>query len=206
MATRWQRYAQQLSSHPYHAAISSSPCFSFGARDDDDHDGDHTVARNSLALTPHDSGGVAGALLVSPRALGELPPGAVASSDRFFVSPAPTASLVDDGDGDAAAAGEVHDLRGTAVLVETYSSDPKAEFLESMADMAAACGAEEMPEPEYREFMEELLSCYLDRNDRGVHRHVLAAYDDLNARRWPAKRRRPILGLIKMNPCVPGRW
>ncbi|XP_066308295.1 transcription repressor OFP14-like [Miscanthus floridulus] len=199
MATRWQRCAQQLSSHPYHSAISSSPSFSLGARGDDDHDGDYAAAGNSLA--PHDGGGggVADAL-ASPRMPGELPPGAVSASDRFFVSPAPTASLVDDD----AAAGEA--LRGAAVLVETYSSDPRAEFLESMADMAAACGAEGMPEPEYREFMEELLSCYLDRNDRGVHRHVLAAFDDLTARRWPHKRRRPILGLMKMNPCVSGRW
>jgi uncharacterized protein (TIGR01568 family) len=192
MATRWQRCAQQLSSHPYHSAISSSPSFSLGARDDDDHDGDHAAGNR------HDSG--AGAL-ASPRVPGDLPPGAVSASDRFFVSPAPTASLVVDDD---AAAGEA--LRGAAVLVETYSSDPRAEFLESMAGMAAACGAEGMPEPEYREFMEELLSCYLDRNDRGVHRHVLAAFADLTARRWPHKRRRPILGLMKMNPCVSGRW
>ncbi|KAG0536209.1 hypothetical protein BDA96_03G044900 [Sorghum bicolor] len=200
MATRWQRCAQQLSSHPYHSAISSSPSFSLGDHhhDDDDDDGDH-AAGNSVALAPHDNLGA----LASPRVAGDLPPGAVSASDRFFVSPAPTASLVVDD----AAAGEVHTLRGAAVLVETYSSDPRAEFLESMADMAAACGAEGMPEPEYREFMEELLSCYLDRNDRGVHRHVLAAFADLTARRWPHKRRRPILGLMKMNPCVSsGRW
>jgi uncharacterized protein (TIGR01568 family) len=200
MATRWQRCAQLLSSHPYHAAISSSPSFSLGARDDDD--GDH-AAGSSLA-PPHDSGRVAVAgALASPRTASELPPGAVLASDRFFVSPAPTASLVDD----TAAAGESESeaLRG-AVLVETYASDPRAQFLESMAGMAAACGAEAMPEPEYREFMEELLSCYLDHNDRRVHRHVLAAFADLTARRWPPKRRRPILELMKMNPCVSGRW
>ncbi|KAF8663167.1 hypothetical protein HU200_055768 [Digitaria exilis] len=66
-----------------------------------------------------------------------------------------------------------------------------------MEEMAAAYGAEGMPAPEYREFMDELLSCYLERNDRGVHQHVLAAFAELTARRWPTtKRRRPLRGLI----------
>ncbi|KAJ1282276.1 hypothetical protein BS78_03G039600 [Paspalum vaginatum] len=188
--TRWQRYAQLLSSHPYHSAISSAPCFALGARDDD-----HGSFAPQQEL--HSPG--AGALASPGTAAGaELLPRA---SDRFFVSPAPTASLVDDA---AAGTGEAA-LRG-AVLVETYSSDPRGRFLESMAEMAAACGAEGMPAPEYREFMDQLLSCYLERNDRRVHRHVLAAFDDLNARRWPNKRRRPLRGLMKMNPCVSGGW
>jgi len=129
--------------------------------------------------------------LASPRPAAEL---AVSATDRFFVSPARTASLV-DGAGEA--------LRG-AEVVETYSSDPRGQFLESMAEMAAAYGAEGMPAPEYREFMEELLSCYLERNDRGVHPHVHAAYADLTARRWPSRRRRQLRGLMKINPCVSG--
>ncbi|OEL32519.1 hypothetical protein BAE44_0006463 [Dichanthelium oligosanthes] len=198
MATRWQRCAQLLSSHPYHSAISSAPCFALGARDDDNDDGggDHgatgTVVAGNHAL--QDSG--VGALLASPWPAAELPRGAVAATDRFFVSPARTASLVD-----GAGAGEA--LRG-AVLVETYSRDPRGRFLESMSEMAAAYGAEGMPVPEYREFMEELLSCYLERNDRGVHPHVLAAFADLTARRCPAKRRRPLRGLMRINPCVSG--
>ncbi|PAN32592.1 hypothetical protein PAHAL_5G498700 [Panicum hallii] len=195
MATRWQRCAQLLSSHPYHSAISSAPSFSLGARDDDGTGGggDHGAAGAAAGnFAPQDSG--VGAL-ASPRPAAELPRGAVSATDRFFVSPARTASLVDDGAGEA--------LRG-AVPVEAYSSDPRGQFLESMAEMAAAYGAEGMPAPEYREFMEELLSCYLERNDRGVHPHVLAAYADLTARRWPSKRRRPLRGLMKISPCVSG--
>ncbi|RCV24964.1 hypothetical protein SETIT_5G128600v2 [Setaria italica] len=197
MAARWQRCAQLLSSHPYHSAISSAPSFALDAGDDGGGSGSGdrgvagTVAAGSFA--PQDRG--VGAL-ASPRpAAPELPRGAV-SADRFFVTPARTASLVDD-----AGAGEA--LRG-AVLVEAYSSDPRGQFLESMAEMAAAYGAEGMPAPEYREFMEELLSCYLERNDRGVHPHVLAAFADLTARRWPTKRRRPLRGLMRINPCVSG--
>ncbi|KAK3164068.1 hypothetical protein QOZ80_1AG0012210 [Eleusine coracana subsp. coracana] len=171
MATRSQRYAQLLSSHPYHSSISSSPSFTLNAADG--------------GARPQDNGLGAPA---SPR-LTELP----RASDRFFVSPARTASLVDAGEA----------LCG-ALLVETYSSDPRAEFLESMAEMAAACGADGMPAPEYGEFMEELLACYLERNDRAVHRHVLAAFADLTARRRPAKRKRPFRGLMKINPCVSG--
>ncbi|CAO2193943.1 unnamed protein product [Urochloa humidicola] len=185
MATRWQRCAQLLSSHPYHSAISSAPCFSLGERDsdsDDDASGDHGAAGAVVAgnnnFAPQDTGVGAPA---SPR------PAVVAASDRFFVTPSRTASLADD-----------------AVAVETYSSDPRGQFLESMAEMAAAYGAEGMPAPEYREFMEELLSCYQERNDRGVHPHVLAAFAELTARRWPAKRRGALRGLMKMNPCVSG--
>ncbi|KAG2595262.1 hypothetical protein PVAP13_5KG061400 [Panicum virgatum] len=191
MATRWQRCAQLLSSHPYHSAISSAPSFALGASDDADGGGggDHGAAGAvDGSFAPQDSG--AGAL-ASPRPAAEL---AVSATDRFFVSPARTASLV-DGAGEA--------LRG-AEVVETYSSDPRGQFLESMAEMAAAYGAEGMPAPEYREFMEELLSCYLERNDRGVHSHVHAAYADLTARRWPSRRRRPLRGLMKINPCVSG--
>ncbi|GJN32218.1 hypothetical protein PR202_gb20707 [Eleusine coracana subsp. coracana] len=173
MATRSQRYAQLLSSHPYYSSISSSPSFTLNATDG----GDHGGAR------PQDDGLGAPA---SSRPT-ELP----RASDRFFVSPARTASLVDAGEA----------LCG-ALLVETYSSDPRAEFLDSLAEMAAACGADGMPAPEYGEFMEELLACYLDRNDRAVHRHVLAAFADLTARRLPAKRKRPFRGLMKINPCV----
>lgn len=203
MAARWQRCAQLLSSHPYHSAISSSPSFDLAAQGDDggsvSGSGDRGVAGTVAAgsFAPQDSG--VGAL-ASPRpAEAELPRGAVSASDRFFVTPARTASLVDDTD--AGGAGEV--LQG-AMVVEAYSSDPRGQFLDSMAEMAAAYGAEGMPAPEYREFMEDLLSCYLERNDRGVHPHVLAAFADLTARRWPAKRRRPLRGLMRINPCVSG--
>ncbi|CAO2205359.1 unnamed protein product [Urochloa humidicola] len=198
MATRWQRCAQLLSSHPYHSAISSSPSFALGAHDG----GDHVAAGAFVAgnFAPQDT--ALGALASPRQPAAELPPGTFAASDRFFVTPARTASLADDaGGGGGGGAGEA--MRG-AVVVEAYSSDPRGRFLESMAEMAAAYGAEGMPAPEYREFMEELLSCYLERNDRGVHPHVLAAFAELTARRWPAKRRRPLRGLMKMNPCVSG--
>ncbi|CAL4951996.1 unnamed protein product [Urochloa decumbens] len=186
MATRWQRCAQLLSSHPYHSAISSAPCFALGVRDDSDNDDDAAAA----VVAPQDTG--VGAPASPPRP-------AVAASDRFFVTPARTASLADDAAAAGGGAGEA--MRG-AVAVEAYSSDPRARFLESMAEMAAAYGAEGMAAPEYREFMEELLSCYLERNDRDVHRHVLAAFAELTARRWPAKRRGALRGLMKINPCA----
>ncbi|KAF8663166.1 hypothetical protein HU200_055767 [Digitaria exilis] len=78
MATRWQRCAQLLSSHPYHSAISSAPCFGLGTHDDVA-DGDHGATAGAVA---------AGKL--------ELPRGALSATDRFFVSPARTASLVGD--------------------------------------------------------------------------------------------------------------
>ncbi|XP_062199930.1 transcription repressor OFP12-like [Phragmites australis] len=195
MATRSQRYSQLLSSHPYHSAISSAPSFALGASDGGDNGTGAVAVAGSPASVQDDGVGA----LASPR-LTELPRGAVSASDRFFVSPARAASLVDA----AGARKGAGDALWGAVLVETYSSDPRGQFLESMAEMAAACDAEGMPAPEYREFMEEMLSCYLERNDRGVHRHVLAAFADLTARRWPTKRRRPLRRLMKINPCVSG--
>jgi uncharacterized protein (TIGR01568 family) len=189
MATRSQLYTQLLSSHPYHSSISSSPSFALDATDGS---GDHGTG--AVAYPRQQDGGL-GAPLASPR-LTELPRGAVCASDRFFVTPARTASLVD-----AASAGAGEALSG-ALLVEMYSSDPRAEFLESMTEMAAACGADGMPLPERQELMEELLSCYLERNDRAVHRHVLAVFADLTTRRRPTRRTRPLWGLLKINPCV----
>ena len=92
MATRWQRCAQLLSSHPYHSAISSAPCFALGARDDDDDEGDHGAAgAGAFAgnFARQDNGPGA---LTSPRPAAELPRGAVSATDRFFVSPARSAS------------------------------------------------------------------------------------------------------------------
>lgn len=196
MAMRSQRYAHVLSSHPYHSAISSAPSFALGGRDDN---GVAAVAGSSTLQQQdgHVGDAPAPAAEASPR-LTELPRGAVSAPDRFFVSPARTASLVD-------AAGAGVELRG-AVQVETYTSEPREEFLASMAEMATARCADGMPEAEYWEFMEELVSCYLERNDRGVHRHIFAAFADLTAgapRRRPAKKR-PLRRLMR-SPCVSGR-
>ncbi|KAL6626872.1 hypothetical protein ACP70R_030598 [Stipagrostis hirtigluma subsp. patula] len=181
MAARSQRYTQMLSSHPYHSAIMSAPPFALDASDDDDagdDDGTGVVAGGS-AVNDDGVGVPAAARLV------ELLPQAVVSAlDSLFVSLAPTGSAVD-------AAGA---LQG-AVPVQTYSSDPRAQFMASMAEMAAACGTKGMAEANYWEFMEELLLCYLERNDQAVHEYVLAAFADLTeadltARRCPKKRRR----------------
>ncbi|KAL6848042.1 hypothetical protein ACP4OV_022170 [Aristida adscensionis] len=208
--TRSHRYAQLLSSHPYHFAISSAP--SFGTRDDDG-DGDHgtggafAVAASS-AVTGYGAGAGAGEP-ASPRLLDLLRE----ASARFLVSAAPpAASLAEAAQAGAAAAaagsgGGGAALRG-AVPVETYSRDPKGEFLESMTEMVAACDAEGMPEPQYREFMAALLSCFLERNDQAVHRHVLAAFADVAASRSPAtkkKKKRPLRRLMNMNPLRFGR-
>ncbi|TVU21509.1 hypothetical protein EJB05_31149, partial [Eragrostis curvula] len=137
--------------------------------------------------------------------ISSAPSFALDKTDGAVATSWPSSRQQDDDGLDALASPRLTEqaLRG-ALLVETYSSDPRAEFLESMAEMAAGCDAEGMTAPEYREFMEELLACYLERNDRDVHRHVLAAFADLTARRRPTKRTRSLRGLMKINPCVSG--
>ncbi|KAL6626871.1 hypothetical protein ACP70R_030597 [Stipagrostis hirtigluma subsp. patula] len=183
MATRSQRYTHMLSSHPYHSAISSAPPFALGAGDGD---GDHCAA---------------GAVAVSSAAKDDgIRVGALASApDSFFLSPARTArSSTRPARARAALPG--------AVPVETYSSDPKGQFLDSMAEMAAAWGTKGMTKAKYWEFMDDLLRCYLERNDLAVHEYVLAAFADLTeadlvARRLPKKRRR-LRRLMKLGACV----
>ncbi|KAG0492143.1 hypothetical protein HPP92_005256 [Vanilla planifolia] len=137
------------------------------------------------------------------------PPSAVPKSDRFFISPATSGSIApataDDDSSlsspplspeSSCAAGEVP---GCGVAVMTFSKEPYEDFRRSMKDMMDArhVGPKQ---PLDWDFMEELLFCYLELNDRSVHKYILKAFTDLTVsfrrgeserlRRAPAVRRR----------------
>lgn len=79
------------------------------------------------------------------------------------------------------------------VAVMTFSVAPYEDFRRSMREMADAHWArQEAPAPAVDwDFMEELLFCYLQLNDRAVHKDILRAFTDtvaaLRRRRRPPK-------------------
>lgn len=149
-----------------------------------------------------DNGGkTGGVLLESPRVINPTPD--VCSTHRFFAGPGSSSSLMEEsrtsvtttseGIGSsstpttsAASAetttevgGDPKEVMGTDdfIAVFTYSPSPYDDFRHSM---------EEMIEARLRlqgkvdwEFMEELLFCFLDLNDKKSYKYILSAYVDL---------------------------
>ncbi|CAL9112040.1 unnamed protein product [Musa acuminata var. zebrina] len=140
------------------------------------------------------------------------PPAAFCSSERFFVSsgasnslhrgarrnnassswssrsPSPSSSSRTNEAGAEA--------RGDGVAVVTFSKDPYDDFRRSMQGMVDARHVEPN-QPLDWDFMKELLFCYLELNDRSVHKHILRAFTDLTVsfrRRAAAERRRAPAG------------
>ncbi|RWW02045.1 hypothetical protein GW17_00034888 [Ensete ventricosum] len=140
----------------------------------------------------------------SPRYDEDPPPNAFRPTERFFVSPATSNSLLRDARPSAAASASSPScsssctsdpgaaVPGGGVAVMTFSKDPYDDFRRSMQDMVEA----RHPDPNRAldwDFMEELLFCYLELNDRKVHKDILRAFTDVIVsvrRREMALRRR----------------
>ncbi|RRT68379.1 hypothetical protein B296_00008707 [Ensete ventricosum] len=115
------------------------------------------------------------------------PPAAFCSSERFFVSSGASSRTNEAG----------AEARGGGVAVVTFSKDPYDDFRRSMQGMVDARHVEPN-QPLDWDFMKELLFCYLELNDRSVHKHILRAFTDLTVsfrRRAAAERRRAPAGI-----------
>lgn len=111
----------------------------------------------------------------SPR-LTEPPPEPIRASERFFVKPGSSSSLIEEA---RLSTGSLPpQCEGQAVAI--LSRDPDADFRRSMLEMVDARHVDP-EEPLDWEFMEELLYCFLQLNDRGVHKHIVRAFTDIAA-------------------------
>lgn len=68
------------------------------------------------------------------------------------------------------------------VGIMTFSTDPYKDFMSSMKRMAETHHADASQPLDWDwDFLEELLLCYLELNDKSIHKHVLRAFSDLTA-------------------------
>ncbi|WOL10870.1 transcription repressor OFP14-like [Canna indica] len=118
----------------------------------------------------------------SPRYDEDPPPDAFRSSERFFVSPDTSNSLLEEAQLPSAGSSRTSDAGpaapGGRVAVTTFSKDPYHDFRRSMQDMVEEQHADRHQDLDW-DFMEELLFCYLELNDRCLHRYILRAFADL---------------------------
>ncbi|XP_019457593.1 PREDICTED: transcription repressor OFP14-like isoform X2 [Lupinus angustifolius] len=127
----------------------------------------------------------------SPR-LVEIPHD-LCGSTRFFVKPGFSRSLVDDAmtkmfdpeeSGSNKSAKTQYD-KNTVVLPDNcitllkYSLSPYEEFRRSMKEIVEARGKSHEGDEIDWEFMEELLFCYLELNEKKSHKFILSAFVDL---------------------------
>ncbi|RRT85866.1 hypothetical protein GW17_00004954 [Ensete ventricosum] len=119
---------------------------------------------------------------ISPR-LTWPPPHVIRASERFFVPPTAASSLVEEARVSAASSStsqsDMVSVDSTAVI--TFSKDPYHDFLKSMKEMMEAHNAVGADDRLDWEFMEQLLLCYLELNERSVHKDILRAFTDLTA-------------------------
>ncbi|PKA53832.1 hypothetical protein AXF42_Ash011311 [Apostasia shenzhenica] len=139
--------------------------------------------RNRLHTAGGDSIAISGELPDEPSPRFTDPPPLevvkAAASGRFFTSPAPARSIIEEAR--LSAAGQ-STLAGFSVPVATESSDPYGEFWVSMLEMVEA---RRRRQPVDWDFMEELLLYYLELNERSVHKYILRAFADLISGSWP---------------------
>ncbi|KMZ57566.1 hypothetical protein ZOSMA_84G00040 [Zostera marina] len=84
-------------------------------------------------------------------------------------------SIDDSGDND----GTWTDIPEESTAVIAFTKDPYKDFRESMEEMVKAKGFHDASQPLDWDFMEDLLLCFLELNDRSVHKHILSAFCDL---------------------------
>ncbi|WOL08139.1 hypothetical protein Cni_G16891 [Canna indica] len=115
---------------------------------------------------------------MSPRLTWPPPQGAVRASERFFVPPIVACSLMEEARLSAASGGSTCSSVEDSTAVVAYSKEPYHDFLRSMAAMVEAHHVEREEGLDW-EFMEELLFCYLELNERSVHEDIFRAFTDL---------------------------
>ncbi|KAK8930790.1 hypothetical protein KSP39_PZI016922 [Platanthera zijinensis] len=123
------------------------------------------------------------------------PPAVIRKSDRLFLSKGSTSgSLEADGGGRLTSRAESMsptpspnskvgsaEVAGGGVALTTFSKNPYEDFRRSMQEMMDGRHVEPL-QPLDWDFMEELLFCYLDLNNRNVHKYILQAFTDLTVR------------------------
>ncbi|KAF9612845.1 hypothetical protein IFM89_004255 [Coptis chinensis] len=144
-----------------------------------------------------------GFLFDSPRLNIDVVP-EIRSSNRFFVSPGTSSSLVEEARSSASTLEELQSITHTAssstsldfkgsirssteikgvslpdesIAVLTYSPDPCSDFRQSMEEMIEA-RLNQNQSIDW-DFMEELLFCYLKLNDKKSYKYILGAFVDL---------------------------
>ncbi|ONK80804.1 uncharacterized protein A4U43_C01F21940 [Asparagus officinalis] len=98
------------------------------------------------------------------------------ASRAFFVRRAPHVPIEEARLSAASAAGAEEEDGRTAVV--TVSEDPYVDFRRSMQEMVDARHVDPCRPLDW-DFLEELLACYLELNERSVHECILRAFMDL---------------------------
>ncbi|KAJ4820014.1 Transcription repressor OFP14 [Rhynchospora pubera] len=70
--------------------------------------------------------------------------------------------------------------KSPGVGIVTFSMDPYEDFRRSMKRMVEAHHVDASQHLDW-DFLEELLFCYLELNDKSIHKHVLRAFSDITA-------------------------
>ncbi|XP_073274960.1 uncharacterized protein [Primulina huaijiensis] len=157
----------------------------------------------SLYQEERDHGKTTSFLIESPRLLDPPPPPEnLRRSGRFFVASGSSSSLITDeaSSTSASVAEESEEISAEDrkapddfIVVFTHSPSPYEDFRRSMQEMVEA-RLEHSGKVDW-EFLEELLFCYLDLNNKKSYRYILHAFVDLivvlreNSGKNPASRR-----------------
>ncbi|KAJ0959881.1 hypothetical protein J5N97_000349 [Dioscorea zingiberensis] len=110
----------------------------------------------------------------------------IVASHRFFSSPGAASSLIEEARLSAASSSTcprpsdaMPEMPGGGVAMVVHTNDPFCDFRQSMKEMVSSRHVEESAQTLDWEFMEELLLCYLQLNDRNVHKYILRAFAEL---------------------------
>ncbi|KAK6929954.1 Ovate protein family, C-terminal [Dillenia turbinata] len=99
---------------------------------------------------------------------------AVLASQRFFFSsPGLSNSIIDS----AIDSPENDTVVAGGVAIPTYSPDPYSDFRRSMQDMVEARGLKDLKAS--RDYLHELLLCFLTLNPKHTHKYIVSAFADL---------------------------
>ncbi|XP_058075627.1 transcription repressor OFP14 [Magnolia sinica] len=101
------------------------------------------------------------------------------SSQRFFASPCTSNSLLEEAQSSRSASDDMaHTLPGESIALLTYSHDPYDDFRQSMQEMVDAHQVDQC-QPLDWDYMEDLLFCYLNLNEKRAHKYILGAFVDM---------------------------
>lgn len=121
---------------------------------------------------------------ISPRFINP-PDEVIKASQRFFITPGPTNSLIEEAQLSGITPLTLQPLPealGTnqtdGRVVMTVSMDPYVDFRKSMQEMVDARDMDLFRSVDWG-FLEDLLVCYLELNEKSVHESILRAFKDL---------------------------
>lgn len=101
------------------------------------------------------------------------------SLQRFFMSPGASNSLAEEDSSSASMSDHaVEAVPVSSVAVVRITTDPYDEFRRSMHEMVATRQMDQC-QPLDWDFLEELLFCYLNLNEKAAHKFILGAFVDM---------------------------